>query len=204
MSLRFLLALAVLCFAGATTTQPADPLAAGVCTSGTCEEGAGVMQYPDSTRYEGAWQNGLREGIGVLVHPEGWSWAGKWHNGAATLAGHYHFADGTTLAGALSSAFSGRPVDPAVAYGLTPLPTAEEPSADVVAPPVDVAPRRAPPAPATPTFERRPDDSVVQRLNDGTFRVTYPDGTRMMCSAVDMCDRTHQREVETRRRLGVE
>ena len=41
-------------------------------------QGPGIIVWPDSTRYEGQWQNDKAEGKGKLFHADGDVYTGDW------------------------------------------------------------------------------------------------------------------------------
>jgi len=58
------------------------------CLDGNCEDGYGVYQYEDGTRYEGYWSYGFRDGFGMQIMPNGDTYIGQFdldhYNGNGT------------------------------------------------------------------------------------------------------------------------
>ena len=61
--------------------------------------GQGVETYSDGTRYEGGWKDGKRNGQGVETHSDGARYEGEWINGQPNGQGVYTFASGARYEG---------------------------------------------------------------------------------------------------------
>lgn len=64
-------------FHGYGMLHRADTLYYGMFVAGR-QEGEGVMQYPDGSRYCGGWYAGKKQGYGEMTDSLGWKYAGMW------------------------------------------------------------------------------------------------------------------------------
>ena len=58
------------------------------------QHGRGKQQWPDGSRYEGEWRDGMAHGIGLIYHPNGDQYEGEFLNGQANGFGGYIYANG--------------------------------------------------------------------------------------------------------------
>lgn len=64
------------------------------CTSGYCRDGNGYYDYPEGSRWIGAFKNGLPNGNGTCYYANGDRYEGEWQNNAPNGRGVMHFATG--------------------------------------------------------------------------------------------------------------
>ena len=63
------------------------------CVSGDCKENYSVVEYQDSSRYEGSFRNGLRWGNGTITYLDGSFYTGQWVEDLPQGRGKYVYAD---------------------------------------------------------------------------------------------------------------
>ncbi|XP_070522522.1 MORN repeat-containing protein 4 homolog isoform X2 [Cardiocondyla obscurior] len=63
------------------------------------KHGAGLLVFPNGTRYDGAFQNGLCSGLGVIVFPDGAKYEGEFMQGWFHGHGVFWRADGMKFEG---------------------------------------------------------------------------------------------------------
>ena len=71
----------------------------GKCLKGDCENGKGLYQWPDRTRYKGAFKDSRQHGRGVMLMPSGVKYSGDWRFGMRWGRGMGVSADGTKRTG---------------------------------------------------------------------------------------------------------
>ena len=55
--------------------------------------GQGSYLSEDGSRYDGAWQNGLKDGFGKMTFPDGDNWEGRFSNDQRTTDGRMNFTE---------------------------------------------------------------------------------------------------------------
>jgi hypothetical protein len=74
-------------------------LAGAQCLSGDCQDGKGIIIYPDGERYVGQFFKGRKHGEGTLYYLNGSRYRGQWANDLPHGEGFKLFKDGTRLEG---------------------------------------------------------------------------------------------------------
>lgn len=69
------------------------------CIAGDCRNGQGTYAYPDGSKYEGTFFNGLLHGDGTFYYFNGDRYVGKFRKGYRDGQGTMYYKDGTRLAG---------------------------------------------------------------------------------------------------------
>ncbi len=69
------------------------------CIRGNCENGKGLVVYPDGSRYEGDFLQNKPHGEGVFHYPNGDRYNGQFRNGLRNGAGRLSYASGGTAEG---------------------------------------------------------------------------------------------------------
>ena len=62
-------------------------------------EGFGIMTYPDGTKYEGEFKDGLKNGPGTETYKDGEKYQGDWRDGLRNGYGTFIFPNGTKYEG---------------------------------------------------------------------------------------------------------
>jgi len=69
------------------------------CLTGNCTNGRGVFAYPDGSRYEGQFVNGIIHGEGTFYYYNGDKYVGQFRKGFKHGEGVLYYRDGTKLSG---------------------------------------------------------------------------------------------------------
>ncbi|MBK7478015.1 MAG: caspase family protein [Haliscomenobacter sp.] len=105
---------------------PVPPVSAAIqprCLNGNCQDGYGEYLFQDSSRYSGAFKNGLPEGIGVIFYKTGERYEGMVKSGQLHGKGTIYYIDGRRISGYWEEGIykqsllpeSVKPISPAVA-----------------------------------------------------------------------------------------
>lgn len=79
------------------------------CNKTHCENGSGIYEYADGSKYIGAFKNGSPEGQGTCYYANGDKYVGQWKNHAPHGEGVYNYTSGRRMAAIWSF---GRPLRP--------------------------------------------------------------------------------------------
>ncbi len=69
------------------------------CINGNCQNGNGIVLYPDGSLYSGDFKNSKKEGVGICFYPGQTVYRGNWKNGLPDGRGTMELANGEKKAG---------------------------------------------------------------------------------------------------------
>ncbi len=85
----------------------AGTVASAQCVSGDCQNGSGVFEYGDGSKYEGEFKDAKRHGQGTRVHADGRVYTGAWQSGRPYGEGTMTYADGREEKGYFNGKYIG-------------------------------------------------------------------------------------------------
>jgi hypothetical protein len=81
----------------------------GECISGNCEDGQGILTFPNGSKYVGEFKNGAPDGQSIFTGEDGTKYIGEFKNGRPDGQGDLIFSNGSEYIGKFKNGFPDGP-----------------------------------------------------------------------------------------------